>query len=706
MIIMEEILLPTKDKNLYESKVFVVIDKLVIQSIAATNEFLSLYDSKIVIIGDKALQMYKCLYKNIDDDDNINSFNYDIKIILKKSITSETIMRKLLINITNTYKRNSSYIKSLYNNSIKDVNNISQNIILLPVTDRLYSETDLFEINDDNTIITIKVFYKYKIESTIESTHINSTTVYFTKIPIVMMKINDPLIETISVRLPIEMFEESLLCVNLRKKFEPDEEQESRHTYTDEIVLFNLYIPCIDVLIMQTLLLIYSSNRLISISNFNKLQKLLKLINNPFDNMNFTIFMTSSMSDIYVIFMTKRIKEYRKIIKEYNEVLLSVAYLPITVYSELILNKLSTFYDTLSLVNIPEYLKNVSVLRPYECGAYEHFILYKEIHNLYTSSIQTMLRSFTECNTCFSIYTTDSSRINIPLIMRKYDKMVEGDINVNYFVRMMDRLFLIVNTHTISQLLLNNVKYNDFFIYSVGQVYTKSPSTNVSSIFKIGESFVYPCYKSSSYRQCSHHSLFIGYDFQPFVFRTQIIINNLRQYDILFSHVDNNQSEVIINYGTKLLVTNISKGYVTLSEKHIVNATIIDCVIDMSYYLEDFVHNISDDRGGHEIDLHIGGAKITRKILGQKLHNDTNPVNTTLLTTKTLTQNNNKEKIKSGKKENIQIKLESKSKSKVVLIEKSKRIIEVERLINEQGFTIIPMDLNINDNNLMTCFNM
>jgi hypothetical protein len=185
----------------------------------------------------------------------------------------------------------------------------------------------------------------------------------------------------------------------------------------------------------------------------------------------------------------------------------------------------------------------------------------------------------------------------------QYDRLAPPrNMTINDYIDTMDRIYKTVNENV----LVNREPLNNFFLYSVAQVHTKKVTPLSHSIFVAGDSFILPCYKSSSFTQCmGDFHAFIGYDFQPYVFRTYIDVTKLKGDEILFIGFRNGQNEVILNFGLKLIVTNVSKSYVMLSDNYTCNCILIDCAIDYDYNMFDVVDGVEirrpQDGGGINI---------------------------------------------------------------------------------------------------------
>jgi hypothetical protein len=198
-------------------------------------------------------------------------------------------------------------------------------------------------------------------------------------------------------------------------------------------------------------------------------------------------------------------------------------------------------------------------------------------------------------------YVNDSSRINVPLILQDYQKIIyvqdatTRTIEEKSIIQYTNDFLFIMDSAKVEKTLCK--KLNDFYVYSVSQTFAFEGTQDCR--LQVGDQYTFPSFKSTTYaRYYSDHSLFIGYDNQPFVMRIHIDPNKLNCNEFIF--MGTTQFEVVLAYGSSVKITDLSTCYMYYGEQNLYQSCLL---IDCELLISEIPRMTSNGGGNKKIDF-------------------------------------------------------------------------------------------------------
>lgn len=700
-------------------------------------------DAKLVITGGKSANFYTHIF---DFKPNFKSFDYDISILgsknNNKTLTATQVNKELCSMANDIFKNSRPLLSVIYNQCIKEANNQSQIFEFLPIDQFTNPDTFLpFVYKRGNTrnqshklfgragnSVYIIVAYKFKTlnfltnnQSNQKITSVNKQNIisqYSNKNEIIPNTINLEDVYYSGLGVTDVHSDESFPYFanfskdalykkfNLKKSITSVKIREFTHgIYSSNIrnIPRTLYFPRLDVVIINFFYMSHINTQNGEYAkkdkNRKKYEYLIKLINDNQEKIDKTMF--SNMKNYRQYFNNVNWKYYMDLFKNAK----SGNYVDNNVNMDklrFILISLSKFYDTISTMPLNILLQPLPLIN----SSFDHtkinssYLRYNYCDIESNSNVDKLLNAFTSKNDERIIgdnnyskivkrYVNNSSEINVGLInnnlvnvLSKYDNIT----TIGQYAQSLDNVMM--ETHTS----LNSVKnkYNKdthFFVYNSSKVYNKSvrPNTTEKSFFQIGQTYKLPNYMSTSYSKCSPDSkLFIGYEYQPFLFRIMIPVHSNNYMTIKDTY--DNQFELIIKRGSLLKITSVSRSFMKINNDLIINCLLIDCyLMDENIDIDTSIMNMDHFE---QNNVQIGGAIETNAyeqptMLFDKMHSDIN------------IQSQYK-KLQNPFEYSIDIKQSNINKPSVLnILEQEPNMME--KYVKNQPNIIIPSDVNADD---------
>jgi hypothetical protein len=590
-------------KEMYEKIFSIFIDKFMPQALADLNN--TYRPDKHILLGGKAINHYFNLFHN---NSEIKSCDYDVNILNDNSNNTpmrliqrlDTISTKCNMMFNSDYKFNIF----LYNNIIKEFNSTNP-----------YFDFELLEIGNADTIpesnnmqvftylsnpevpkfsrnvysVYIKIFYRIKSFAFIneinhaadmfigtnlpdhykkklglvsENSNLDKQTIYYSGITICDLHWNSEfnvIINRPEDRIPINIRYGIQLTNDNINEFKIREWSQTRYNRTVSTV--KLYVPDIDIILVNLFFYSYLKSYIKRRKNKLKLRTIIELLENPLDNINFILYTNTHKT--FENFSKVRLQTYNAIFNFYmrNNLLECT----INDYNNFI-NLLLRILNKFSLSNSNNLIRSLCLLQnkpdcPNEVSDNILSVLIRHYNDVQADNFWTQ-----DYQNTIAYYIQDSSRINIPLITRTVLNM-----------QLQRKIANIINYMAVNQMPNNNL---DFFVYSVSQIFTID--NDGKAYFNIDDIYTFPSFKSSTFRLCSpNHAAFIGYDINSFVMRI-LIKSSINNGEYCFIGMQNSQYEVLLAYGTQIKITGISRCYINLFDRisnidMYQNCWLIDC---------------------------------------------------------------------------------------------------------------------------------
>jgi len=576
-----DILLQALDIKKYIEQTFApFVDKIIPSAIGTFNmnngQFGSDQDSfyKILFAGNKAFELYMMTHMV---EQQFKCIRYEMYLL--------TINNKKIV-YTDEYKELVKYaVPQLLETIQKLTKSTSYIIIYANIVKQINKKFDCFEIDEVFNVDNISVNYvddksiniflriKYKIkkikefeEIILDTTKTKENNYYFTNINIGTIHVNNT--DNI-MSFPYTFLNDDIITTTIKAS----SQLVHLTIYNPLFEINNIYILPFDIVAIN----LYLNNK-------DMIGVLENIFKNPLDNLNMAIF----QQDNELINMVQKF-----ISRRYSQFIIEIKKLKNTEKITDFLNSIGRMYNTLTSINIKDYLETTSLLVS-NISEYTNnvasevffennipntdspeFIEYCKNININVNfflPIEKNKKNFTKSEEYIGYiqkYIISSSEINNALLTNNtkdtFVSVNEKEITVEQYVSKLNEIFLIFYDEMQQYINTLENKPAPFFAYSVSQWYNKNPNDyeNNESNFKINDIYEFQNFKSFTYTRCyPDHGMFLSDELFPMVMRICIDPSKANNYYV----IGGKQFEIIVKPKSKIQIKKIGKTYVQLKD--------------------------------------------------------------------------------------------------------------------------------------------